>query len=111
MFRYAALRLGLLVVVAALLYIAGMRGLLLIGTTFIVAALVSYVVFGKERDRVVARMEAFRNREGQTRNPDEDMLVEDAAVDEALPAEQSSPDQPSSNQSRPEQSDPDSKLD
>lgn len=100
MVRYTALRLSLLAVVGVLLYLAGMRGILLAGTTIIVAALIAYVFFGKERDKVVEKMRDFRNRDEQPREPDEDMLVEDAYVDELLA------DEPND-----EQHDPDRELD
>lgn len=85
MIRYAALRLSLLVVVGGLLYVAGMRGVLLAGTSIIVAALVAYIFFPGERDKAAGRLQSFRDKEEKPRIPDEDMEIEDAAVDDAFP--------------------------
>lgn len=83
MIRYGALRISLLVVVGALLYLAGMRGVLLAGMAIIISALISYIFFPTQRDMAARRLEDFRHREEKPRTPDEDMEVEDAVVDEA----------------------------
>lgn len=83
MIRYGALRISLLVVVGALLYLAGMRGVLLAGMAIIIAALISYIFFPTQRDMAARRLEEFRHKEEKPRTPDEDMAIEDAAVEEA----------------------------
>ncbi len=87
MIRYAALRISLLVVVGALLYLAGMRGMLLAGSAIIIAALVAYIFFPAERDYAAKRLENIRHKEETPREPDEDMAAEDRAVEEVLSSE------------------------
>ncbi len=87
MIRYAALRISLLVVVGALLYLAGMRGMLLAGSAIIIAALVAYIFFPTERDHAAKKLENFRHKEESPREPDEDMAAEDRAVEEVYPSE------------------------
>lgn len=87
MIRYAALRISLLVVVGALLYLAGMRGMLLAGSTIIIAALVSYIFFPSQRNLAANRLAEFRDKEEKPRTPDEDMEAEDAAVEGPVASE------------------------
>lgn len=84
MIRYAALRLSLLVVVGALLYLAGMRGLLLAVAAVIIAALLAYILFPAERHRAAKSLEEIRHREEKPAVPDADMTAEDAVVEERL---------------------------
>lgn len=85
MIRYAALRLSLLVVVGALLYLAGMRGALLAGAAIVIAALLAYILFPSERNQAAKKLEAIAHREEKPREPDSDMEAEDAMVDEDAP--------------------------
>lgn len=83
MIRYAALRLTLLLVIGALLYLAGMRGILLPVAAVIIAALVAYIFFPRQRHEAAKKLEEIRHREEKPRVPDEDMAVEDSAVEES----------------------------
>ncbi|SRR5690625_44669 len=83
MIRYAALRISLLVVVGALLFLAGMRGVLLAGSSIIIAALLSYIFFPSQRNQAAKRLEQIAHREEKPRERDEDMAAEDAAVEDA----------------------------
>lgn len=82
MIRYAALRISLLVVVGALLYLAGMRGLLLGVLAVIIAALVAYIFFPAERIQAAKKLEEIAQREEKPRERDVDMEAEDAVVEE-----------------------------
>ena len=83
MFRYAALRISLLVVVGALLFLAGMRGVLLAGSSIIIAALLAYIFFPTQRNQAAQRLEQIAHREEKPRERDEDMAAEDAVVEDA----------------------------
>ncbi|HLR57179.1 MAG TPA: DUF4229 domain-containing protein [Beutenbergiaceae bacterium] len=84
MFRYAALRISLLVVVGALLFLAGMRGVLLAGSSIIIAALLAYIFFPTQRNQAAQRLEQIAHREEKPRERDEDMAAEDAVVEESV---------------------------
>src|SRR5699024_10550876 len=99
MIRYGALRISLLVVVGALLYLAGMRGVLLAGSAIVIAALLSYILLPSQRQQAAKKLEDIAHREDKPRVRDEDMEAEDTAVEEAS-------DDPSK-----EHTDPDSELD
>ena len=47
---YTVLRLGLFAVALGLLYLAGARGILLVGIAAVISALVSYLVLGRYRE-------------------------------------------------------------
>ena len=47
---YTALRLGLFAVALGLLYLAGARGILLVGIAAVVSAIVSYLILGRYRE-------------------------------------------------------------
>jgi Zn-dependent protease with chaperone function len=47
---YTGLRLGLFAVALGLLYLAGARGILLVGIAAVISALVSYLVLGRYRE-------------------------------------------------------------
>jgi Mn2+/Fe2+ NRAMP family transporter len=76
-FSYTSMRLLLLVVSLILVYIAGARGLLLIGLALLISGIVSFVVLSRQRDAMsgalTARVRDFRQRldEG-TRAEDDD---------------------------------------
>lgn len=88
MIRYAALRISLLVVVAALLYLAGLRGILLAGSAVIIAALLAYILFPRQRNQAAKKLEEIRHREEKPRVRDLDMEAEDAAVDDLLESDE-----------------------
>lgn len=93
MIRYAALRISLLVVVAALLYLAGLRGILLAGSAVIIAALLAYIFFPGQRYRAAKKLEEIRHREDKPRVRDVDMEAEDAAVEHLLHSEDDADEQ------------------
>ncbi|MDD9207773.1 DUF4229 domain-containing protein [Georgenia sp. 10Sc9-8] len=84
---YSLLRVALVLGAVGVLYALGMRSWLLWLAALVVAALLSYVLFARQRDAAAAQLAAGveRRRErprGRT-VPDEDAAYEDAAVDEA----------------------------
>lgn len=84
--KYSLLRLGLLAVIAVVLYLLGLRGLPLVVAAPVLALMVSYVVLGRPRDEAaLAIAERRRARagggEGLTRGVDADAAVEDASID------------------------------
>ena len=79
---YTTLRIGILLVVGAVLSLLGARGLILILLAFALSAVVSYVLLSSQRDEVGSRMGGFFGRlneriEVSTRS--EDDLFEDQA--------------------------------
>lgn len=94
MIRYAALRISLLVVVGVLLFLAGMRGLLLAGSTIIISALLAYIAFPSQRNQAAKRLEEIAHREEPVRVLDEDMQSEDAITDQL--SERPQPERPQS---------------
>src|SRR5690625_386004 len=82
MIRYAALRLSLVVVVGLLLYLAGMRGVLLLASAIVIAAMIAYIFFPKQPYEAAKRLEQFRDKEEEPRSLDEDMRAEDAALEQ-----------------------------
>lgn len=101
MIRYAALRVSLVVVVGLGLYLVGMRGVLLLASAIVIAALIAYIFFPSQRNQAAKRLQDFRHKEEKPRELDEDMLAEDAAVEE----------DPTLRQPTQNDDDPDSKLD
>jgi hypothetical protein len=63
---YTSARIVLLVASAALLYLAGARGLLLLGLAFVVSGIVSFVLLSRQRDvmsgALMARLKSRRPR-------------------------------------------------
>jgi hypothetical protein len=55
--RYTLARLGLLVAVGALGYLAGLRGLLLVAGAFVVSGVLSYLVLARQRTALSAVVE------------------------------------------------------
>ena len=63
---YTSARIVLLVVSAVLLYLAGGRGLLLLGLAFAVSGIVSFVLLSRQRDVMSgALMARLKNRPGR----------------------------------------------
>lgn len=77
MFAYTTARILLFVVVLGVLYLAHVRGVLLLGLAVLVSGLISFVLLSRQRDAmsgsITARMGNFRRRldEG-TRAEDDD---------------------------------------
>ena len=65
-FAYSAARILLLVVALGLLYVAGARGLLLIGLALVISGIVSFVLLSRQRDAmsgaITSRISSFRER-------------------------------------------------
>jgi hypothetical protein len=78
--RYTLLRLGLFAVVLAALFVAGARGVLLIGLTVVVSLALSYLLLRKQRDQV-AEVIAERVAQPRRRGGGVDEAVEDAEDD------------------------------
>lgn len=63
---YTTARILLFVAVTALLYLAGARGILLLGAALLISGVVSYVVLSRQRDAmssaIASRIRGFRGR-------------------------------------------------
>jgi hypothetical protein len=63
---YTTARILLFVVVTGLLYLAGARGLLLLGAAVLISGIISYVVLSRQRDAmssvITSRLHGFRGR-------------------------------------------------
>jgi uncharacterized protein DUF4229 len=96
---YTTARLLLFVAATGLLYLAGARGLLLLGLALLVSGIASYVLLSRQRDRMSGalsarlsgargRIDEFRSRlDAGTRAEDD----EPSPAHEAAPADQPSP--------------------
>ena len=74
---YTSARIVLLVVSAVLLYLAGARGLLLLGLALVVSGAASYILLSRQRDAMAGalsrRLGSFRSRlNAGTRMEDDD---------------------------------------
>lgn len=78
---YTLLRVLLVVAAGALLYLAGMRGVLLVAVAVLVGAMLSFVLLKGPRDRAAATLKAFAEREPRVSEPDADALAEDSDLD------------------------------
>ena len=83
MLRYTVLRLALFVGVLGLLALAGARGLALLLLAAMVSAVLSYVLFARQRDEL-ARAVSERAARRIPRGPGVDEQAEDAEVARAL---------------------------
>jgi UPF0716 family protein affecting phage T7 exclusion len=79
---YTALRLLVLLVAGGLLYLIGVRGILLILLAFLISAIASYVLFAPQRDRVGQRMGGFFGRMNE--RIEESKRAEDDYFDEEV---------------------------
>jgi hypothetical protein len=74
---YTLARLGLLIVVGAVLYLAGARTWLLVILAFLISGLLSYVVLGRLRDgvsaKVATRIDASRERRAAASDAEDDL--------------------------------------
>jgi hypothetical protein len=90
-FTYSLGRLLLFVAVLGLTYLAGARGLLLIGLALLISGIVSFVVLSRLRDAmsgaITSRISGFRDRldEG-SRTEDDDPATDDEPVSMGDPA-------------------------
>lgn len=82
---FTLLRLGLLVVAAAVLYAIGFRSWLLVLLATVVALALSYLLLGRQRDAAAQHL-ARRAERRRRRPPTEDELAEDAQADHGSPA-------------------------
>jgi len=76
-FAYTTARIVLFLIAAVLFYLAGARGLLLLGLALVVSGVASYVVLSRQRDAMsgalVRRFRSFRSRLDQgARSEDKD---------------------------------------
>lgn len=81
---FSALRVGLLLVAVALLWLVGMRDWLLVVVAAVIAWAVSYAVLGRQRDAAalwLADRTARRARSGRPAGRDRDADAEDAEAD------------------------------
>jgi len=78
---YTLLRLLLVVVAGGLLYLLGMRGLLLAVVAVAVGALLSYALLPGPRRQAVGALQSIAEREPRKVRPDADSLAEDADID------------------------------
>jgi hypothetical protein len=85
---YTLLRVLLVVAAGAVLYLAGMRGALLVAVAVLVGALLSFVLLKGPRDRAAGTLQAFAEREPRATRPDADTLAEDADLERSAEPEQ-----------------------
>lgn len=78
---YTLLRLLLIVLAAGVLYLLGLRDLLLVVVAVVVGALLSYLLLSGPRRRAVQRLQQFAEAEPKQPRPDADALAEDAAIE------------------------------
>ena len=74
---YTCARILLFVAATGLLYLAGGRGLLLLGLALVISGIISYVVLSRQRDAmssaITSRIQGFRGRlDAGTRAEDEE---------------------------------------
>lgn len=78
---YTLLRILLVVVAGGVLYLLGLRGLLLVVLAVVVGALLSYLLLKGPRERAAGTLQTMAEREPRAARADGDALAEDAAVD------------------------------
>lgn len=78
---YTLLRVLLVVASGGVLYLLGMRGLLLVVVAVVVGALLSYLLLSGPRKAAVARIQAFAESEPKAAKPDGDALAEDRVIE------------------------------
>jgi Protein of unknown function (DUF4229) len=96
MLAYTTARLLLFVAATGLLFLAGARGLLLLGLALLVSGIASYVLLSRQRDRMSgslsARLSGTRGRVTEFRRRlDAGAQAEDVDEDEPGPASEPSP--------------------
>lgn len=78
---YTLLRILLVVAAGGLLYLLGLRGLLLVVVAVVLGALLSYALLGRHRNRAVETLQAMTEREPRDVPPDADARAEDAEIE------------------------------
>lgn len=78
---YTLLRVLLVVAAGGLLYLLGLRGLLLVVLAVVVGALLSYVLLKGPRQQAAGALQGFAEREARQPRPTADALAEDADLD------------------------------
>ena len=78
---YTLLRVLLVVAAGGLLYLLGLRGLLLVVMAVVVGALLSYVLLKGPRAQAAGTLQGFAEREPRAAQPNADSLAEDADLD------------------------------
>lgn len=78
---YTLLRLALVVAAGGVLYLLGMRGLLLGVSAIVVGALLSYALLRGPQRRAVSTLQTFAEREPRPPARDADADAEDAQID------------------------------
>jgi hypothetical protein len=83
---YTSARILLLVIAILLLYLAGARGILLVGLAFVVSALASYVLLSKQRDAMSGALNRRLSKVGRRAAEFRARLEEGAAAEDVDPA-------------------------
>lgn len=78
---YTLLRVLLVVVAGAVLYLLGMRGVLLVAVAVLVGALLSFLLLKGPRDRAAGTLQAIAQREPKPSKPDADSIAEDEGLE------------------------------
>lgn len=78
---YTLLRVLLVVAAGGLLYLLGLRGLLLVVVAVVLGALLSYLLLGRHRNRAVETLQTMAEREPREVSPDADARAEDAEIE------------------------------
>lgn len=89
--RYTLLRVALLLGSVGALYLLGMRSWLLWGAGILVAALLSYVLLPRQRDKAALDIARSVERRRTGTHQDADADYEDAVIDESTPQPQAHP--------------------
>lgn len=82
---YTSARILLLVISMGLLYLAGARGILLLGLAFVVSALASYVLLSKQRDLMAGALNRRLSKVGRRAAEFRSRLEEGAAAEDVDP--------------------------
>jgi hypothetical protein len=83
---YTSARILLLVISMGLLYLAGARGILLLGLAFVVSALASYVLLSRQRDLMSGALNRRLSKVGRRAAEFRSRLDEGAAAEDVDPA-------------------------
>ncbi len=78
---YTLLRIALVIAAGGVLYLLGLRGLLLVGLAVVVGALLSYVLLPAQRRDAAGALQSIAEREPRASTPDADARAEDAELD------------------------------
>lgn len=78
---YTLLRMLLVVAAGGVLYLAGMRGLLLVVMAVVVGAMLSYLLLKGPRERAAGTLQGLAERRPERERADADAQAEDAVLD------------------------------